>query len=315
MLKKDVSKFKKVLITFLFILLECFFIALLFLFSDKFLYSSYNKDLIVIILTALVCILFSFIGGKKLFVVWERSFAKYLLIFLSIISCGGCFLHIGKCIYAFRYENSDEVYRLSNNMSVAEAKKTKNTIDSIFEKDFDDVFSRNVIIDNYYYDEERDEYVLYLADYYKNFKLKFYVEMDDFKVVSIYWEYNDDVLYFVYNGEKTNNFEFYYAMYILNEVIGENTDGVVTLEDAIETKLKKHFVDSTNVIISYENLSYSEKENVFILNCHVAAMDFADDVLEEDFEVLFSGISEKDRKKVWYYGDSSFDFVNYDINI
>lgn len=313
--KKGNSKLKINLGTYLFVLIECIFIVLLFLFADKFLYSSHNKDLIVIVLTSLLCILFSFVGGKKLFRVLENKLTRTSLNALCIICVVFSFIYIGRSIYAFRYENSQEVYKLSNNMSVADAKKTKNIIDNIFEKDFLDVFSRDVIIDNCYYDEEKNVYMLYLVDYYKNYKLKFYVEMDNFKVVNIYWEYNDDILYFVHNGEKTNDFEFYYAMYILNEVIGEETRNVVTFEETIETKLKRYFVDSTNIIISYENLNYYQNSNTFILNCHVAAMDFNDDVLEKDFEVIFTGLSNNDAKGIWYYGDSSFDFVNYNINI
>lgn len=311
----EYKKNKRIFVMCLFVFVEIVFSILLFYFSDKYLYSSYNKDLIIIILTACICFLFSFIGSKKLFCVYKTSVVRYFLVGLGVICSSFCVLQIGKCIYAFRYENSREVYKLSSNFSVFEAKKIKNSIDDIFEKDFDDIFSRDIIIDNYYYDEDNGKYILYLADYYKNYKLKFYVDILDDKIFNIYWEYNYDILYFVYEGKKTDDFEFYYAMYILDQVIGNETKKVVKFENFIEDKIKKYFADSTNVIVSYEDLNHNVDKNIFVLKCHAAGMDFYGDVLEKNFEILFNGVSESNTRGVWYYGDSSFDFVNYNINI
>ena len=298
----------------LFFLLGILFVILFCWLSEKLLYSDNVFHLsILVVLAALLtgcCFSYSYNLLKK-----KKQFIDYIFLIFMMLSCfiGG--FYILKSIVAFRYENSYEIYKMSSNFSVKKAKNIKNSIDSIFEKDFDNVFSRDIFIDNYYYNEEENNYILYIFDNYENYKLKFFVDVYDEKIYNIYWEYNNDKLYFVEKGRKSDNFEFYYAMYIVSEVIGEDVSKVISFEEVIDKKVENYFDSGVNNMVSYEKFIFNSEDNLFILEYQVTSMDLYGKVLDKSFTISFYRKDSVLSKGVWYYGDSSFDYVDYKINI
>ncbi len=258
------------------------------------------------ILLLLICTCFNiFKVLKSLKNIW------FLLNFV-IISCSfGLSLVYGyKGVNALIHENSMTLYNLTEKYSLKEAKRLKRGIEEIFAYDDGDSV-RDVVIGNFY--KDNDEYILYLDDFYNNYRLKFYVLMNKDDFTDIYWMFDDQKLYLVKNGKKTDEFAYYYAMYIVNNVIGENVSGRVRIEDDVENILKKKFDNSSNIIISYDEFQYDSKSDTFSYKCTAQSMDYYTDISNEDFTIYFERLTKAKKKKVWYYGDASFDYVNLSV--
>ena len=294
--------------------IEIILIVILVLGSKLLFYSDNVWHLLIVLIVSVLLVFCCFNGGICIWKKQKKVLDYFMAFFMIIGFCFG-FIYVMRSVIAFRYENSYEVYLMSSNFSVREAKNNKLMIDNIFEKDFNNVFSRDIVIKNYYYDEEDNNYILYISDEKDNYRLKFLVEDDGRAINSIYWDYNGEKLYFLKDGKKSDNFEFYYAMYIIDEVLGENLDNVLGFEEVVEKKMEDYFDNDANNMVSYEKMSFDAKTNRFRLECQVASMDFYGDVLEKDFTITFSRKDNVLTKGVWYYGDSSFDYVDYKIKI
>ena len=115
--------------------------------------------------------------------------------------------------------------------------------------------------------------------------------------------------------EKTEYFEFYYAMSIVNEVLGEDIKNLAKLEDTIEEKVGDTFKISSNAMYNYEELNYHYSSNKFTVLGNVYNMDYSGGMEEAEFELSFDASEVVNTKKIWYYGDSSFDYVSWEVKV
>lgn len=310
------EKVKSFLPIFLFILVQSILIVLLVVFSKEIFYSGTMSELLHLLLISIVIIVNGVFMGIK--IVSSKKYKNILNIFLGVIvilSFGVACFYLVRVISAIRYDNSLEIVKLSEKYSIDDARKIKKSIDDVFEYDYDNVSSRDIVIGNFY-EEENDLYILYIDDLYENYRLKFYLQMDKNIITDIYWKYDEDTnLYLVRDGKKTKNFEYYYAMNILNNMRDIEISGLATIDEDVEKVVLEKIGISANAIFSYDELVYQESDDIFYLNCEVHNMDYYGESRDYEFSVKFSRTLDKNKKKVWYYGDSSFDYVNWDVNM
>ena len=115
--------------------------------------------------------------------------------------------------------------------------------------------------------------------------------------------------------KKTDYFELYYAMNIVDNVLGEDIKSLAKVEDTIEEKVGDSFKVSSNAMYNYEELDYHYSSNTFTVEGDVYNMDYSGGMEEVDFEITFSALDKVKTKKVWYYGDPSFDYVDFSVKI
>lgn len=311
---KEKIDYRKLGAYILFAVVQVTLIVLLFICSKEILYSDVINDLLVIVGLILLLIINNVIVGKKLYENKCKKFWYYGLCLVVIVSFVMGIVFVYRTVKAFIYDNSSEVYNLAEKYELNDAKKIKKAIDDIFEYDFEGISSRNVVIGNFYGDEDNDNYVLYIDDMYGNYRLKFYLDITDDKIKNIYWIFNEDTKFYLYkDGKKTDNFEYYYAMYIIDSLIGEGVSGLATIEEDVEKIVKDEFEESANAILTFDELIYNSEDNIFTYKCSVENMDYYADMENKKFDIEFTRLSDAKNKKVWYYGDSSFDYVNWSV--
>ena len=294
------------------ILLSLFFSLVLVIYGDELLYTEILSDLNILFSLIFALMFCLFLIFRNIYLLKKMNFYK---VFLMILGC--CFLVINgiylyKTILALYYSNSLELVELTNKYGYKDAKKIKKEIERVFEYDYENVYSRDVLIDNFY--EDGHEYVLYLNDVHGNYKLRFRVEMKNYKFREVYYEFDDNKMYLIKNYKKTNNFEYYYAMYILSNVLGEDISGVSTITHDIESDVSSEY-DAASYMFTYDGFKYNSKENKFSLDAEVITMDYYGNVVDYNFDVFFTLVDGEKKRKIWYYGDSSFDYVNFDVKI
>lgn len=293
----------------IFIMVNIFLIGLTYVVGKDVLYSGYINTLVLLFGSCLVLLLGTFLTIK--YVLDDlRGISRFLISLLVGCSLGVSLLYCYRGIIAFSQDNSIEVYNLTSKYDLKTAKKIRNEIDKIFE--FNEGISiRNIEIATFY--ENSSEYVLYLDDSYGNYRLKFFVEMDEEKIRDIYWLFGEQKLYLMKDGKKSSKFSYYYAMYIVDSVMGEDIKGLARLEDDVLKQVKKEFSDIANMMISYDELYYDSDNDVFEYRCVAQKMDYAADIEEREFAIVFERRDEASDKKIWYYGDASFDYVNWHV--
>lgn len=308
--KKNVRDYKNIILGFILFFVMGLLIYTLYGVKDEVLYVSEMINLYIFIFISLLIIFLSLITFRYL--ILNKKVSKlYFFNLLLLIFCfcfGVYYSFLG--IKAFRYDNSLEVYNLTDNHDLKTAKMYKKKLDDIFEME-DDISIRNVNIRSLYNDE--DVYVLFLDDFYNNYKLKFYVNISDDKIVDVYWLFNDKKFYLVKEGIKEDKFSFYYAMSIISVVLGEDVSGLANLDDEIKDKLVGLFDESANMIISYDDFVF--KDDKFVYSGSLSNMDYSVNMEEVEFDIIFSSLDKPKNKKVWYYGDSSFDYVDWNVKI
>lgn len=295
----------------LYILIQGFICFLVVFLSRELLYSGDINHLFLIMGVCVAGIINALIMIRVLFLQKNKSFINILLLIITISTLGIEIIYFGKSINAVRFGNSSELVMLNEKYSLNDAKVVKKKIEEIFEYDFEEVSSRDVVIGSFYEDE--DVYILYLDDSYGNYRLKFYLKMANNNIDDVYWLYDDTEFYLVKDGSKTDNFEYYYAMSVLSGTRESEIHGLATIENDVETYIKDGLDDSANAIFTYDELKYDKDTNTFYFSCHVHSMDYYGNGYDESFEVLFTRMDEVNKKKVWYYGDSSFDYVNWSV--
>ena len=77
----------------------------------------------------------------------------------------------------------------------------------------------------------------------------------------------------------------------------------------------KIFIDTANVIFNYEKIQYQVNSDTFLLSGDAYNMDFYGDIEEKKFTITFSNNFVGNKQRVLYYGDSSFDYIKWDIKI
>lgn len=288
--------------------------GILFFTTDSFLYSGSERVLYLLLFLVVLLFLYAFIIGRMLYKKYFRGFYYYVFFFLTLLSVIIGVIYGIRCLKAFRCDNDIEIYNLATKYDLEIAKELKYAIDNIFEYDFDDISSRDVVISNLY--EDDGNYILYLDDIYGNYSLKFYLEIENNKILSVIWKFDEKTdLYLYKDGKKTESFSYYYAMYIIKNVLGENIKTTIILEDDIEKKLRNEFLESANAIITYDEFIYDKNKDEFVYKCFVENMDYYADISQDEFEIEFKRLMNASGKKVWYYGDSSFDYVKWSVNI
>ena len=280
------------------------------LFKEYFFYSGVFSDLIYLVGILIFGIFFTAVVVKYI-LKKKRFFYKILLFIFSVILLIYLILFF-KCINAFRYENNNELVILTEKYSLKKAKEIKKAINDIFEYDINGVSSREVTIGNFY--EDGDFFVLYLDDLFGNYRLKFYLDITNGKINNVFFEFNEKCFYLVKNMEKTTDFEYYYSMYIFNNVLSGDVTGLPTIEEDIEKIIKSEFDINyiSNIIFTYDELIYDSSNNKFYLDVFVHNMDYYGYMLDFSYTVEFKG-DDYNKKKTWYYGDSSFDFLEFTI--
>ena len=73
------------------------------------------------------------------------------------------------------------------------------------------------------------------------------------------------------------------------------------------------FDESANMIISYDDFVF--KDDKFVYSGSLSNMDYSVNMEEVEFDIIFSSLDKPKNKKVWYYGDSSFDYVDWNVKI
>ena len=309
----DKSVIIKTIMYFGWVILQSIICYLLYAFGKESFYSEHLNDLLILVILILVLLFNSIIVVINIYKNKKKS-GLLVLAALSVV-----FFIVYSLIYSFNvvkayiYENSNELLMLNETYDFSSSKTIKEEIEKVFEKDSTDTFSRDIIISNLYTDGEISN--LYIDDSYGNFKLKFYVDFDDFKIKDVYSIFGDSKLYLVKDGKKTDNFEFYYAMNILKNVLGEDINGLARIDSAIEEEIGKNFSVSANAMFNYEELKYNERNNTFLLTGDIYNMDYYGGMEDKSFNVIFKNNCTSSNRRVWYYGDSSFDYVNWDVNM
>lgn len=294
------------------ILLLLLLSSILIFYTDELLYSEVISDLSIVFSLCLALFFNLFFLVKRIYFLKKTCFLKIILVILSFCSLSVGLIYSIKSVYALYYSNSLELIELTEKYGYKSSRKIKNEIERVFEYDYDDVYSRDVLIENFYQDD--DIYLLYLNDAYDNYRLKFFIEMKDFKFNNVYYEFDDEKMYLMQDGKKTDNFEYYYAMYILDNMIGEDVTGLASVTKDIESELSKEF-DSASYIYTYDEFRFDSKKNKFVLEAEVLNMDYFGNMDAHTFEVEFLKETDEKKRKIWYYGDSSFDYVNFNVNM
>lgn len=310
--KKDKEFYVKSFLYLCWVIVQVIFVSVLYCSRSELLYSGNVSDLLILTVFSILLIANSMLVAVK-FGKSEKTpgmlFIGCLTVAFAIISV----ISFYKISVAFVHDNSYEISFLADEYSLDVAKKIKSEIDEVFEYDYDDVYSRDVIIGNLYTDGEYS--TLYIDDAYGNYRVKYFVKFVDFEIVDVYWEFDGNKLYLMKDKEKTEYFEFYYAMNIVNEVLGEDINNLAKLEDTIEEKVGDTFKVSSNAMYNYEELDYHYSSNTFTVLGNVYNMDYSGGMEEAEFELSFETSDVVNSKKVWYYGDSSFDYVSWDVKV
>ena len=237
--------------------------GILFFTTDSFLYSGSERVLYLLLFLVVLLFLYAFMIGRMLYKKYFRGFYYYVFFFLTLLSVIIGVIYGIRCLKAFRCDNDIEIYNLATKYDLEIAKELKYAIDNIFEYDFDNISSRDVVISNLY--EDDGNYILYLDDIYGNYSLKFYLEIENNKILSVIWKFDEKTdLYLYKDGKKTESFSYYYAMYIIKNVLGENIKTTIILEDDIEKKLRNEFLESANAIITYDEFVYDNNKDEFV---------------------------------------------------
>ena len=308
----DKKRIYKLYANILWILVQIFLSILIYIYSKDAMYSGVISDLYVLMALVGIVFLNCIILGCSIFQKKMKKKIKLLLcvFILYFVLFGIIFSYkIGRAYY---YENSSEIRMLSEKYQRSIASNIRDEVNSIFEYDKDGIFERNVIISNFYTDNGLAS--LYLNDFYGNYTLKFYLVMDDFKIRDVFWMFNDEKLYLVSDGQRTENFEYYYAMYIVDSVLGEDVKGLAKIEDEIEKQVKNKLKSSSNIIFNYDELEFDSFYNTFKISGDAFGMNFYDDIQEKNFLIQFDKREKQSSKHVWYYGEPSFDYVDFDVN-
>lgn len=295
------------------ILIQAILCLGLYFLSKELLYSEEISDLLILGLLCLVIIVSYLLASTFIYKNRKRDVLTTIGFIAIIVSFCFSLYYAYNISKAIRYGNSNELLMLSENYDFSLAKEIKEEIERVFEYDENNTFSRDVIISNLYTDGKYSN--LYLEDSYGNYKLKFYVDFDDFKIKDIFWEFGDNNLYLVKDGEKTEQFEYYYAMNIVNKMLGEEVSGLARLDSAIEKEVGKEFAISANTMFNYEELEYHYSSNSFTIVGNAYNMDYSGGMEEKEFTVTFNKNVSDNNKHIWYYGDSSFDYVKWDVKI
>lgn len=286
-------------------------------YSKNWLYSEKLSDLWIIIS---LCLILMIASGIIIKITLNNNLKKVLKVFSETIGCIGllifAFYFIGS-LNALYYKNSQELVILSEKFKYKEAKAIKEEIERIFEYDEKNIYSRDVLISNFYYNDTQNIYSLYLDDSHGNYSLKFSVEILNNKFKNVYYEKDDYKFYLVKDGKKTDDFEYYYAMYILDNVLGEDISGISKIEDDIEKNVEEQLKleNTANYFYTYEELEYNKDKNIFTVNCSVEDMNYYGNLNNHKFLLTLKRNDNYKNKKNWYYGDSSFDYVNFIIEI
>lgn len=307
--KEVVIDYVNILKKTVFVVFEILLMGFVFIVSKEVLYSGEVEPLIILFLSIILLLTITLINTKK--ILKELKGIYYILVLSVIVGSYGIICGYGyKGIMAFQYDNSLEIYNMTDRFSLKVAKEIKYEIDKIFEID-EGISVRNVTIGNFY--KDNDEFILYLDDFYGNYRLKFHIVIKENKINDIYWLFDEYKLYLVKDGKRSDNFSYYYAMYIVDNMMGENVTGLARVEDDVEKKLKKKFDNYANTIISYDEFIYDEGNDTFKYKCVAQNMDYYADIDDEHFTIYFEKLSKAKKKKVWYYGDASFDYVDLEI--
>ncbi len=307
-IKNTDTKLIGIWIIFMILVILC---AVLIMGSSRWLFSENMSDLFPFFIIVLCALLFTFIAF---------CLSRTLKTSLGIVMLGGVFLlfggeiyYLSRGVYAFIYDNSTEVVLLNEKLSLDEAKYIKKQVDYFFEYDYDDVFSRNIIINGFHRSE--DKCTLYIQDTSLRYTLKLYLDLENTSIKNIYWLYDNSKLFLVENGKKTESFEYYYAAYLTKELIGSQVSGVPRLEDAVEEKVKRQLNRSMTTLFAYEELFYDVKDGCFYLDGSVDAMDDYGQMTNTEFVIKMWKKEKASTKGTWYYGDSSFDYVEWDVSV
>lgn len=309
----DKSVFGKIALFFVWFLIQSLICYLLYAFGKDSFYSEHLNDLLFLVILVVVLIFNTIVVMVNIYKNKKRSGLLVLAGFTTIVFIVYALVFSFNIAKAFIYENSSELIMLNETYDFNSAKTIKEEIERIFEKDDENTFARDVIISNLYTDGEYSN--LYIDDSYGNYRLKFHVDFDDFKIKDVYSEFDDYKLYLVKDGKKTDDFEFYYAMNILNNVLGEDINGLARIDSVVEEEVGKSFSISANAMFNYEDLVFNYNNNTFSLDGDIYNMDYYGGIEEKKFNVTFSNNYTSSNRKVWYYGDSSFDYVNWDVKI
>lgn len=308
-LKRD-NKLKVYGLFILWGLVQCLFCYFLISLSKDAFYSEKISDLYLVVLFIFLMFINSivaavFIKGKKKEL--YKTIISILCIVFSLISFG----YIFRVVNAFKYNNSYELKMLADKYEFNIALDIKSEIEKIFEYDSEGVFTRDVKISNFYTDGKMSN--LYLDDSYGNYSLKFFVDLDEFKIKDVSCDFHGQELTLVKDFKKTEQFDFYYAMMITDKVLGEDIKGLAKLDRAIEEKISTIIDIPVNAMFNYEDLKYNKDKNNFTISGNVYNMDSFGNFDEKTFVVIFENNYDSKNKHEWYYGDSSFDYVNWDV--
>lgn len=302
------NKWLSYMVWFFVQIILCYF---LYIASDLFFYSEKMLSLVIPCLLIVVLVANTFVFFKKY--THKKDVLSRLFIFVCCIFLVYAFIYSCKVIQAVRYSNSYELLNLSNNYSIKKAKKIKYNVEDIFEYDEYGIFSRNIKISNFYKDE--DFYILYIDDFYNSYRLKFYVLLENNNIKEVFWDFNGDKLYFVKDFKKTVNFEYYYAMYIVNNVYGEEINYDDSLAIEIEKQISNKFDSLANTMFHYEELTYDKYNDNFNIMGDVYCMDYYGHIEESKFEIEFKRKSLDQSRDTIYYGDFSFGYIDWDISM
>ncbi len=308
---EGVKDYTKITLKVLYVIIQVGLMGLLWFVSREVLYSEEVSELFFLFATDIILILSALGMGYFIYKGKDKRLQTYLMGLVVIVSLVFGTIYLYKGIGAFRYENSWEFYNLAERFEYDNAKKFKKNLEKVVEYENGDISVRNIRIKNMYIDN--GVYVLYIEDFYQNYQLKLYLNLDNYDIIDCYYMYRDEKIYLVKNKKLVEDFDFYYAMMIVDVVMGENIEGLATIEEDVSRKLKDYFEESANIIISYEQL-IKEKDNYYY-KCSVHNMDFMASSEEKEFIIKFSKRDEAKTNKVWYYGDSSFDYVDWSIQI
>lgn len=304
---------KRLLYNSLFIVAQLILCLLLYYFSFSLIFSDSISDLFIIF--GICSIIYISVIFSCSYIFKTRKLDVFVVIsgLVSIFSFVFSTGYLIKGISALRYNNSVELLKISSHFDIKEAKSIKTGLEGYFEYDSDNSFSRDIIINDFYCVD--DIYSLYIDDIYNNYSLKFFVTMKDGKISDIFWNMDEYDFYLVKDGKKTGDFEYYYAMNIVNSVAGEEITGLSTIENEVEQKVEKELGDVSALLLTYEKLRYSPDKDMFFRDCEAESMDFSGNMANTKFLISFEQNGTKSNNDIWYYGDCSFEYVNWDVNI
>lgn len=285
---------------------------------NKFIYNSNKYFLLIILFLFFIVCAITYKFTVTYIVKNKSKLLDYLLfIVIGLCFCFSFFYGFKSCVL-FKYNNDLDVVVMSDTFSIKKSKLLVKEINKYFEEK-QTFLSRKISINKCFLSKDmgKNTYSINFDNYNKAYTLRFYFEEVNNKIKNLFWiNENDEKFYLIDDFKKTDNFDYYYAVAILDVALGEQSEVDKSFDKMVEEKVSKEFDDSKFVIVSYDQIVFDKENNQFSINSSVNSMDGIGNMKSKNFVIKIKKVNNvlEDFKNVNYYNDYSFNYLEWEIN-